>query len=197
VDPAEWGTFNQDEMVRRLQRLPAGTPPVLDGFRPAAVLIPLLWDVDGWHLLFTRRTQTLQSHKGQVAFPGGAADLEDLSPEDTALREAFEEIGLLPQDVTILGRLPSMHTNSRFLITPVLGRIPWPYSFKLSVEEVSHIFTIPLAWLADPAHWEERPRTLPSEKQENVVYYQPYAGENLWGISGRITVELLAALQVE
>jgi 8-oxo-dGTP pyrophosphatase MutT (NUDIX family) len=192
---AEWGAFSQAEMVRRLQSLPSGDPPALDGFRPAAVLIPLLWDGDGWHLLFTRRTETVQSHKGQVSFPGGGADPGDLTLENTALREAFEEIGLLPQDVTILGRLPYMITVSGFVITPVLARIPWPYHFQLSAEEVSHIFTIPLTWLADPAHWEERPRILPSGKQENVVYYQPYAGEILWGISGRITVELLAVLQ--
>jgi 8-oxo-dGTP pyrophosphatase MutT (NUDIX family) len=191
----DWGALLQDEIARRIRRIPGGALPVLDGFRPAAVLIPLLWENSGWSLLFTRRTETVQSHKGQVSFPGGASDPEDISPEATAMREAYEEIGLRPEDVTILGRLEHMITVSRFIITPVLARIPWPYAFQLSSEEVSHIFTIPLAWLADPSHWEERPRILPSGKEEKVVVYQPYAGEVLWGISGRITVELLASLQ--
>jgi 8-oxo-dGTP pyrophosphatase MutT (NUDIX family) len=188
---AEWGTFSEEDIIRRLRHLPDGDPPRLEGFRSAAVLVPILRQEDGWRLLFTRRTETVQSHKGQVSFPGGTAEPGDLSPEDTALREAFEEIGLLARDVTILGRLAHLATVSNFLITPILARIPWPYAFHLSVEEVSHIFTIPLTWLADPAHWEERPRILPSGKQENVVHYQPYDGEILWGISARITLELL------
>ncbi|MBE0697725.1 MAG: CoA pyrophosphatase [Anaerolineaceae bacterium] len=191
---ADWGTFSEEEIKHRLRRQPGENPPSLEGFRSAAVLVPLLWEEDGWHLLFTRRTETVQSHKGQVSFPGGTAEPGDITPEDTALREAYEEIGLLPRDATIFGRLDHLATVSNFLITPILARIPWPYPFHLSAEEVSHIFTIPLTWLADSSHWEERPRHLPSGKLENVVHYQPYGGETLWGISARITLELLETL---
>ena len=166
------------------------------GLRPAAVLVPLLRMEDHWSLLFTRRTETVNSHKGQVSFPGGAADPGDPSPEATALREAYEEIGLFPENVRLFGRLLSRPTISRFLITPVVGKLGWPGDFHLSPHEVSRLFTIPLGWLSDPANHEERPRTTPGGYYENVIYYQPYDGEILWGITARITLDLLAALHL-
>src|SRR3990172_5448927 len=78
----------------------------------AAVLVPLVWYDDEWHLLFTRRTDTVESHKGQVSFPGGACDEDEKTPEETALREAHEEIGVEPDQVTLLGRLSRMITVS-------------------------------------------------------------------------------------
>lgn len=192
----QWGSITESEITRRVRAHSFGEPPLLPGFRPAAVLIPLVWHTGEWNLLFTRRTETVQRHKGQVSFPGGASDPGDLTPEDTALREAHEEIGLQPQDVCILGRLGHLATISNFLVTPVLARIPFPYPFQLSQDEVSRVFTIPVRWLADPAHREERPRTLPNGLVENNIYYQPYDGEILWGISARITVELLDTLDL-
>ena len=164
------------------------------GLRSASVLVPLLWADDRWSLLFTRRTETVNSHKGQVSFPGGAADPEDASPEATALREAFEEIGLLAEDVRIFGRLLSRPTISSFLITPVVGRVRWPGDFHVSPQEVSRVFTIPLDWLADPDKREERPRTTPGGYYEKIIFYQPYDGEILWGITARITLDLLIVL---
>lgn len=190
-----WGALTEAEIERRVREYPYVEPPTARGFRPAAVLIPLAWRADEWHLLFTRRTETVQNHKGQVSFPGGAAEPEDLTPEKTALREAFEEIGLSSQDVRILGRLGRLVTVSHFFVTPILARIPFPYHFQLSKAEVSRVFTIPLNWLADPAHYEERSRTLSGGAIENVIYFQPYDGERLWGISARITVDFLETLK--
>lgn len=203
------GSLSDEEIIRRIRmqsRPPLDaaldapalesqqvTSPVL--LRPSAVLVPLVWMADDWHLLFTRRTEWLQSHKGQVSFPGGGAEPEDLTPEDTALREAQEEIGLMPEDVHVFGRLISRPTVTHFIITPVVGRIRWPNEFVLSPQEVSRVFTIPLAWLADPANREERPRTLPNGYYEKVIFYQPYDGEVLWGASARITLDLLRILE--
>ncbi len=194
MTPADWGALSEEDILCRLSEVPVVAPPHMDGFRSAAVLVPLIYDTGGWQLLFTRRTETVQSHKGQVSFPGGGAEPGDLSPEDTALREAYEEIGLASHDVTLFKRLPYMKTISNFVITPVLARIRWPYTFLLSQEEVTRVFTIPLAWLANGKNWEERPYRRSNGKVENVIFYRLYDGETLWGITARITVDLLAVL---
>ncbi len=159
----------------------------------AAVLVPLAWQGDEWHLLFTRRTDSVESHKGQVSFPGGACDEGESTPEETALREAEEEIGLQPNNVRVLGRLANMITITSFRITPVVGVIPWPTVFRVGEHEVARVFTIPLLWLADKRHrWEfnmfGRNRTL--------IAYHPYDGELLWGATARMTVDLLRVLDL-
>ena len=165
--------------------------------RSAAVLIPFLRVADSWHILFTRRTEMVADHKGQVAFPGGRADAGDTSPEFTALREAREEIGLNPGDVSVLGRLQELPTITNYCITPVVGVIPWPYPLRLETIEVCRAFCIPLAWLADPTHREIRSRTIPgSSAPLPVIYFQPYDGELLWGVSAQIMVNLLSALNL-
>jgi 8-oxo-dGTP pyrophosphatase MutT (NUDIX family) len=165
--------------------------------RPAAVLIPMLRTDSYWHILFTRRNADLPEHSGQVAFPGGRADPGDKTPEETALREAHEEIGLKPEDVRILGRLHDYITITNYHVTPIVGVIPWPYPLSPAVNEVSRIFTIPLSWLCDPSHYELRLRELPEPHEPvSVVYYNPYDGEVLWGASARFTQALLRALDL-
>lgn len=161
--------------------------------RPAAVLIPLTRVDDEWHLLFTRRTDTVEHHKGQVSFPGGASDPEDTSPEDTALREAQEEIGLQRGDVRLLGRMGEMLTITNFLVTPVVGVFPWPYTFKVHTVEVARVFTMPLFWLADSKNRMEFVRR---ETGRSLIAYLPYDGELLWGATARMTVEFLRALEM-
>jgi 8-oxo-dGTP pyrophosphatase MutT (NUDIX family) len=167
--------------------------------RPAAVLVPFLRIGGGWHILFTRRTDTLPEHSGQVAFPGGRADPGDLSPEATALRESQEEIGLPPGNVRPLGRLSAFLTVTNYLITPVIGRVlEWPFPLRLHEVEVKRAFTIPLTWLTDPKHRELRQRALPFPHAALwVIYFQPYDGELLWGVSAQITLMLLKALNLE
>ncbi len=162
--------------------------------RRAAVLVPLLWLDDEWHLLYTRRTDAVLNHKGQVAFPGGAVEPEDPSLEAAALREANEEVGLQPDDVELLGRMPDYSTVSSYLITPVVGRIRWPFEQRLQPAEVVRAFTIPLQWLADRRNWEERPYRRPNGIDEQVVFYETYEGELLWGITARITVRFMEIL---
>src|ERR1041384_5759450 len=121
----------------------------------AEVLVPLVWHDEEWHLLYTRRPDTVESHKGQVSFPGGACDEGETTPEQTALREANEEIGLDPNDVKVLGRLPNLITITYFRVTPVIGVVKWPAVFRVGEHEVARIFTIPLAWLSNPSRSEE------------------------------------------
>ena len=163
--------------------------------KPAAVLIPLLQQEKAWHLLLTRRRDDLPEHSGQVAFPGGRVDPGDTSPENTAMREAWEEIGLRPDDIHLLGRLRPYLTITNYLVTPVVGVIPWPYELQLETREVSRAFIMPLGWLMDPANHEERPRTLPGlNPPVNVIYFKQYDGELLWGASARLTLALIRAL---
>lgn len=196
--------FSPDEIARRLaltDHRPVLSEPdfpieLLRGEpRSAAVLIPLFQKDGGWHITLIRRTADLTEHSGQVAFPGGRTDPDDISPEATALREAYEEIGILPQDVHILGRLAETLTITNFRVTPIVGLIPWPYSFHPAVEEVARIFTIPLDWLADPHHHEQRLRQLPAPYAPiKVAYFHPYDGEILWGVSARFMLELLKVI---
>ena len=174
-------------------------PPLLSQAKgkpqPAAVLIPLLCQDSAWQILFTRRRDDLPEHSGQVAFPGGRTDPGDTSPEGTALREAWEEIGIHPEHVHVLGRLRNYLTITNYLVTPIVGVIPWPYALQLEIREVSRAFTIPLEWLMNQANHEERPRLLPEPNPPvKVIYFKIYDGELLWGASARLTLALIRAL---
>ena len=194
-------TLTEDYISHRLQDA-LNDDPSSDGFseidlneetrlKCAAVLIPLVWYDDEWHLLFTRRTDTVESHKGQVSFPGGACDEGETTPEQTALREADEEIGIHPSGVKVLGRLSNLITITYFRVTPVVGVVRWPAVFRVGAHEVARIFTIPLAWLANPSNrWQfEIPGT-----RRSLIAYHPFDGELLWGATARMTVDFLHVL---
>lgn len=161
--------------------------------RPAAVLIPMVKEHDGWHILFIRRTSVAGDiHSGQVAFPGGGLDQSDPSLTATALRETEEELGIRPQDVQILGRLNEFIAISNYRVTPFVGTLPWPYPIIQAEKEVARWFTIPLGWLADPRNRTIERRKLPNGLGEvGVIFFQEYDGETLWGLSARILTEFL------
>ena len=161
----------------------------------AAVLIPLAWWQDEWQIVLTRRTDTVEHHKGQVSFPGGGCEVNETTPEDTAVREAGEEIGLKPTDIRILGRMNAVITITHYRITPVVGIMPWPYPVRLEPAEVVRVFTIPLLWLAKHQNWEERPFALDGAALPfPVVTYHTYDDEILWGASARMTLNFLGVL---
>lgn len=171
---------------------------ILEGpARPAAVLLPLINQNNTWHLLYIRRTEIPGDlHSGQVAFPGGAKDDQDLTIEAAAVREANEEIGLDSSDVNILGRMSEFITISNYQVTPFVGVIPWPYSLTPSPDEVSRIFSIPLSWLGDSSNYEELERVLPDNSVVSVIYFKEYDKEILWGATARITIEFLKILNL-
>ena len=162
--------------------------------QPAAVLVPLVWENDQWHLLFTRRTLHLADHSGQVSFPGGAWEERDGTLEQTALREAREEIGIDPASVAVLGKMARLDMISYFQVTPVVGVVSWPCSLTLSPIEVARVFSVPLGWLADPRNYEVRTRTI-EDQTLNLTDYHDYDGETIWGATAQITREFLRLLQ--
>ncbi len=118
----------------------------------AAVLIPLLCKDGEWHVLLTQRTQSVEHHKGQISFPGGACDPEDENLRATALRETYEEIGVPPEAVAVLGALDDFPTVTGFVVTPYVGVIPHPFAYRLNTHEVEAVIEVPLSFLRDPAH---------------------------------------------
>ncbi len=164
--------------------------------RPAAVLIPIYLDQGEWFLVFTRRTEHVENHRGQVSFPGGLIEVDDRSAEETALREAEEEIGLQRDAVQILGSLDTLLTVTQFRIIPFIGRIPWPYQFTPNQDEVARVFAVPLPWLMDPENLEVRERRpLENGPSVPVYYFKPFEGEVIWGATARITLNLLEIIE--
>ena len=117
----------------------------------ASVLVPLVLR-DEMTVLLTQRTDHLADHPGQISFPGGRAESEDIDAVATALREAHEEIGLEVADVEVLGSLPTYTTGTGFVVTPVVGLVAACASLRADPREVAEVFEVPLAWLMNPAN---------------------------------------------
>lgn len=172
-----------------------GTP------RRASVLIPLVRQDASWHVQYIRRAaSTRDRHSGQVAFPGGACEEHDASREFTALREAYEEIGLPPETVRVLAQLEDYTTISNFEVSPFVGIVERPFEPSLQLEEVARTFTIPLDWLRDRNNFTRRARAdmdPASARRHPVIVYEHYDGELLWGATARMTLNFLHALDEE
>lgn len=192
MSPTAEGERLQARLARRLRRPEPPARPEWDVI-PAAVLVPMYLERGQWHVLYTRRTDTVDVHRGQVSFPGGRIEAGDAGPQQAALREAEEEIGLPPEAVSILGTLGRLLTVTQFEVTPVIGRIAWPCELRLNTREVACAFGVPLNWLADPAHVHHAPRLPPIPGRAVLVYsFDPYLGETIWGATARITLDLVA-----
>jgi len=162
------------------------------GLRRAAVLLPLFPKNGELHLLLTRRTDTVEHHKGQISFPGGVSDPDDNGPISTALREAEEEVGILRAQVEILGVLSDLATPSGFDIAPVVGFIPSLPRLKVHAAEVAEVIPVPLAFFADPAN--ERTMVVQRDGLANRVYRYPFRGHDVWGATAAIVRMFLDAL---
>ena len=122
-------------------------------------------------------------------------DAEDADALSAALREANEEIGLSPKHVSVLGNLRDYRTISNYLVTPVVAEIKWPVPLEIDRREVSRVFSIPLGWLADVKNFNIGLRQLEGwDSQIEVIHYQHYEGELLWGITAKLTLSLLYLL---
>lgn len=155
-------------------------------YRHAGVLIPL-FEEDGIHkVLFTKRSDKVENHKGQISFPGGSVDEEDSSVEETALREACEEIGLLRDDVEILGRIDDTLTLvSNFVVHPFVGLVPYPYDFTINEAEVERLIMVPLRLFHPSVPGIKRGFIEFEGKACHTTTYK-YDGEVIWGATARI-----------
>jgi 8-oxo-dGTP pyrophosphatase MutT (NUDIX family) len=161
-----------------------------EGYRPSAVLVPIYEKDGGHYIVLTKRTQDLMHHKGQISFPGGGYDKADGDLAATALREAFEEIGIRPEDVEILGILDDQATlTSKFIITPFVGAIPYPYRFKVNRKEVEELIEAPVAALLRPSSYESETRD--EEGRNHPWGNYRYGKHRITGITARILKQLL------
>ncbi len=160
----------------------------------AAVLIPLLLKADGLSVLLTQRTDHLHDHAGQISFPGGRMDPGDSSPNDTALRESEEEIGLDRQGVEIIGHLPQYLTVSGYSVTPVVGLVKPQAEYALDAFEVADVFEVPLHFLMDPANHQVR--VWESDQGSRRFYSMPYENRFIWGATAGMLRNLYHLLKV-
>ena len=160
---------------------------------PAAVLV-LLYPKDGEYcVLLNKRSDLVEHHKGEVSFPGGARDPQDRDFLDTALRETEEEIGISHADVTVLGELDDVVTQSRFGVRVYAGTIPYPYPFKPSAREVSEVPEVPISVLLDPANLLPETRWVDGEFSTSYSY--AYNGHLIFGATARILQQFLELLK--
>ena len=160
-----------------------------EGLIPAAVLIPIYEKAGEYYLVFTKRTEVVDYHKGQISFPGGARQAGDETLKDAALRESWEEIGLDPQDVEILGELDDEPTYiTAFIISPFVAAIPYPYQFRASPKEVEEIIEVPIAALLDKSSLRQEIRLGP---ERVLMPFYDYNGKVIWGATARILKHFL------
>ncbi len=159
----------------------------------AAVLVPIFLSQGQYHILFIQRTDKVRDHKGQISFPGGAFEKEDVAMQNTALREAEEEIGLERDKVRILGELDDMATSgSNYIISPFVGLIPYPYPFKTDQFEIEEIIEVPLSALLEQSCLREGSAQVGG--QTVVTYFFHYGNRVIWGATARILNQFLGVI---
>jgi 8-oxo-dGTP pyrophosphatase MutT (NUDIX family) len=171
--PPAWEPEHRGDLSRV-----AGRP-----MRPAAVLVPVVAHDHGATVLLTQRPAHMREHAGQVAFPGGRTDESDGTPENTALREAWEEVGLPREHVDVIGRLPRYVTGTGYEVTPVVALVRPGFQLRLQAGEVADAFEVPLSFLMDPRHHERRRLVLADLERDFLA--MPYSDGDreffIWG----------------
>ncbi|MBN1569700.1 MAG: CoA pyrophosphatase [Acidobacteria bacterium] len=167
---------------------------LMDGFtREAAVLMPVFeWEHE-YYFLLTRRTEEVQTHKGQISFPGGMREgKEDLV--QTALRETFEEVGIEESKIEILGRFHDYMSITGYRVTPFAGYIHGAFTTRPQIREVAEVLQVPLRIFTDPSRLRIEHRTYPGVDPQ--VYFYSYGTHQIWGLTARIIKDFLEALNL-
>ncbi len=163
-----------------------------DSLVRSAVLVPFVKTNNELSLLFTKRTDTVERHKGQISFPGGVEDKNDDSPVATALRESFEEIGIPPLAVQVLGVLNDFQTPSKFRVTPVVGYVKKLPELSISKDEVAEVILVSFEEFLDAS--KRRSEIRMRDGKEFEIYFYDVWKEPIWGVTGHIIKELIDLL---
>ena len=160
------------------------------GVAGAGVLVLIHAHPDGPNIVFQKRTESVRDHKGQISFPGGGTDPEDVDALATALRETHEEIGVLPADIEVLGQLDDMVTVSNFRVTPFVGWLGrYPYEWRFSEAEVAYLLEVPLAHLLEPSTLVPDRRLV--NGREYVFSSYQWRDDLIWGATARMLTTFL------
>jgi mutator protein MutT len=180
-----------DAALERLRAMLAQRPAIeIDApeHRRACVLIPLIRNGAGWSILFTKRSENLAAHSGQIAFPGGSVEAGETF-EQAAVREAEEEVGIPPRLVELIGRLDDVITHSGFLVAPFVGIIHEPFDVVIQESEVVEVFEVPLEALLDVSN--PRVGYVPFRDKKYPAYFYHHGPHEIWGLTGRMLKDFL------
>lgn len=171
------------------QRLKKRAKRMIDrpGYTPAAVFILLLNKNSEAHVLLTKRTDSVRTHKGQVAFPGGSRDKYDKSMLATAFRETCEETGIKQGDIEILGEFDEFLSISDFHVNTFIGSIKYPYNYKINRNEITDIFEVPLSIFYNKEY--DKVEYYREQDKDIAVYYYNFNSYLIWGLTARILTE--------
>lgn len=163
--------------------------PMEPGPVPSAVLIPLFLKNGEYHILFTKRTENLNRHRGEISFPGGACNPEETDSMEAALRETWEEIGVPPGDVEVLGVLDDFYSIHNFLVTPYVGVLHRNTPLKISQDEIERIIEAPLSHFLKPEIF--RAEDWSRKGRKHPVYFFTYGDDEIWGLTAAILKQFL------
>lgn len=180
------------QVVRRILSENPKKAIVDSSLTPAGVML-LLYPKDGAYcVLLNKRTDLVEHHKGEISFPGGRKDEGDETLLHTALRETYEEMGVRPEHIELLGEMDDIATSSQFLITPYVGSIPYPYAFKPNAHEVAEVLEVPISALLDDANLRDEVRIVDGQLVGSPVY--AYGGHLTFGATARVLKRFLELL---
>ena len=165
-----------------------------DHLKQAAILVPLFFDKGIWKLLFIRRSNIGEFHRGEVAFPGGGKESVDQNMAETALRETREELGILPENIQILGEMKPLPTISKYFVTPIVGVLKTPMEIKPNSIEVARVFSIPLDWLMNDENWGLNTFEIDNRGKISTIVYNTFDEEKLWGFTAKVTQNLIEVI---